>query len=65
MCSLHCNIRRWFDVLLFSDKDDKQQTAPWASSLYWLAGEVKEHTHITQEWGSCCGVTSTHLRDPL
>ena len=48
MCCLYCDIIKWLDILAFSDKDEKPKAPSPASSLYLLAGDVKEPTHLSQ-----------------
>ena len=39
------------DVQVFSDKDYKPQAQSPASSMLWLAGDVKEPTRLSQRVG--------------
>ena len=52
MCCLSYVIWKWLDILVFSDKDEKPFAPSPASSLYWLAGDVKELTHLSQRVGN-------------
>ena len=51
MCCLCNDICKWVDILVFLDKDSKPKARSPASSLYWLAGDVKEPTHLLQRVG--------------
>ena len=53
MCCL-CNfICKWLDVQVFSDKDYKLSVGPVSCifSATWLAGDVKEPTHLLKRVG--------------
>ena len=51
MCCLCNYICKWLDVQVFSDKDYKPQAPSPASSVLWLAGDVKEPTRLSQRVG--------------
>ena len=52
MCYLCYDKCKWVDIQIFLDKDDEPQASSRTSSLYWLAGGVKEPTHFSQRVGN-------------
>ena len=51
MCCLCNYICKWLDVQVFSDKDYKPYAPSPASSMLWLAGDVKELARLSQRVG--------------
>ena len=48
MCCLSCDINKWFEILVFTDKDEKLYL-PSHSSFTILVGRKKTHTAVRQE----------------
>ena len=51
MCCLCCDIGKWLGILV-SDGDDNPYALSPVSSLYWLAGDIKEPMHLLQREGN-------------
>ena len=51
-CCLCYDICKRLHNLFFSDKDEKPQVPSPKSSLYWLAEDLKESTHLSQRVGN-------------
>ena len=60
------DIYDWLDILVFWDNEEKPYAPFTAPSLYWLAGDVIESTHLSQRVESVAPgvVESSHPKFP-
>ena len=49
MCFLCCDIYKWLDILVFSDKDKKHRPHHTTLPLFWFFWDIKEPTHVCKE----------------